>query len=51
MGSGYGGAGTGLVTPSEPSTPFESNLDGVSVGFSYQGGLGPSAGTGGGPIV
>lgn len=51
MGGGYGGTGTGLVTPSEPSTPYESNLDGVSVGFSYQGGLGPSAGTGGGPIV
>jgi len=49
---GYGGTGTGgLVTPSEPSTPFENNLDGVSVGFSYHGGLGPSAGPGGGPIV
>jgi hypothetical protein len=53
---GYGGTGTGgLITPSEPSTPFENNLDGVSVGFSYHGGLGsgvgPTAGTGGGPIV
>ena len=35
-GGGYGGTDTGgLITPTEPSTPFENNLDGVSVGFSY----------------
>ncbi len=41
--SGYESSGPGnggLITPSEPSTPFENNLDEISVGFSYQGGLG-----------
>jgi hypothetical protein len=36
--SGYEATGPGnggLSTPMEPSTPFENNLDEISVGFSY----------------